>query len=75
MALVNRLTGATHVQATVHFLGLRGARRLLQEGTSQLTHGHSGVELRSIESSGDGGGTLPAQHAGRVLETLPGGGG
>lgn len=60
--------GPVHVH--VHFLGQGAARRLLQEGTSQLTHRHPGVELRSIES----GGALPAQHAGRVLDTLPGGG-
>lgn len=62
-----------HVQVGVHFVGQRGARRLLQEGTSQLTHRHSGVELRSIKSNG-GGGAVPTQHAGRVQETLPGGG-
>lgn len=57
------------MQASVHFLGLRGAGRLLQEGASQLPHRHPGVELRGIGSSG---GAHPAQHAGRVLEMRPG---
>lgn len=64
----------THMQVTLHFLRLCSAPRLLQEGTSQLAHRHPSVELRGIESKRDEV-PLPTQHAGRVLGTLPGGGG
>lgn len=62
------------MQVTLHFLGLCSAPRLLQKGTSQLAHRHPSVELRDIESK-RGEVPLPTQHAGRVLGTLPGGGG
>lgn len=64
----------TPMQVTLHFVGLRSAPRLLQEGTSQLAYRHPSVELRGIESNRDGV-PLPTQHAGRVPGTLPGGGG
>lgn len=62
------------MQVTLRFLGLRSAPRLLEKGTSQLAHRHPSVELRDIESERDEV-PLPTQHAGRVLGTLPGGGG
>ena len=62
------------MQKSIHFLGLRSAPRLLQKGISQLANRHPSVELRGIESKRDEV-PLPTQHAGRVLGTLPGGGG
>lgn len=62
----------THMQVTLHFLGLRSALCLLQKGTSQLAHRHPSVELRGIKSKRDEV-PLPTQQS-RVLGTLPGGG-
>lgn len=64
----------THMQVTLHFFRLRSAASLLQKGTSQLAHRHPSVELRGIKSKRNEV-SLPTQHAGRVLGTLPGGGG
>ena len=64
----------THMQMTLHSLGLCSTLRLLQKGASQLAYWHPSVELWGVESKRNMV-PLPTRCAGRVLATLPGGGG